>query len=291
MEAVRQSPLGGFRRFSAQRPITTFLLIVFGLGWPVLAILALASHGVIADPGIPVPAYVLVVNGLIMLPAALWVTAQAEGTAAMRTLLARAFRWRFKLIWYAVIVLALPAIALGVGLLLGGSLKPFDPGVLPGLIGSLLSAVLIIHIWEETVWGGFLQTRLERRHTLLVAAALSAIPFAGVHVPLIFVDEFTVGSALRDIAGLYALAFAVRLMFGVVMRNTNDSVLAIGLMHGIFNKTNNRGGLNDSLLSGVDIEWCALAAVVIVTAIAAAAARHRLTRAYRADLEARMTKA
>jgi membrane protease YdiL (CAAX protease family) len=55
--------------------------------------------------------------------------------------------------------------------------------VLAGAV-SVLIALLVIHLWEETVWAGFMQTRLERRHSLPVAALLTAVPFAAIHLPL-----------------------------------------------------------------------------------------------------------
>src|SRR3712207_9266545 len=62
----------------------------------------------------------------------------------------------------------------------------FRSGVL-----SVVTAVLLVHLWEETVWAGFFQGRLERRHGFLPAAALTAVPFAAVHLPLAFIGDLT----------------------------------------------------------------------------------------------------
>src|SRR3712207_7962977 len=53
----------------------------------------------------------------------------------------------------------------------------FRSGVL-----SVVTAVLLVHLWDETVWAGFFQGRLQRRHGFLPAAALTAVPFAAVHL-------------------------------------------------------------------------------------------------------------
>jgi membrane protease YdiL (CAAX protease family) len=75
----------------------------------------------------------------------------------------------------------LPLIALSLGLIFGGSLQTADLGsVLIKQLGSIALAVVVINLWEETVWAGFFQTRLEARFNFVVAAVLTALPFAGV---------------------------------------------------------------------------------------------------------------
>ena len=56
----------------------------------------------------------------------------------------------------------------------GGSLH--FAGLGPVLIKQLVSialAVVVINLWEETVWAGFFQTRLESRFSFVVAAVLT----------------------------------------------------------------------------------------------------------------------
>jgi len=48
------------------------------------------------------------------------------------------------------------------------------------------------------------------------------------------------------------LGFVLRLLMGVMLRAALDSVLAVGVLHQIFDASNNNGGLVDSLLDGVD---------------------------------------
>ena len=49
---------------------------------------------------------------LVLLPAALWVTAVTDGRVGVRALLGRAIRWRFSVGWWLAVIFALPAIAL-----------------------------------------------------------------------------------------------------------------------------------------------------------------------------------
>jgi membrane protease YdiL (CAAX protease family) len=262
----------------ARRPVTVFLALVFGIGWPLLAIPILAYHGVIPGGQLPIELFALGVTLLVMLPSALWVTSVVDGRSGVRALLVRAFRWRFGPVWWAVVLLGLPVTALVIGLLLGGSLHTTDAGsVLATQALQIVIAVLVINLWEETVWAGFLQTRLERRHGFLAAALLTAVPFAGVHMPLLLIDDnVTVASVLRGVGGLLLLAVVVRLMIGVVLHGAAGSLLAVGVLHQLFDASNNRGGLVDSFLSGADEGVVTLIASVLLTLVAGAALRDRL---------------
>jgi hypothetical protein len=80
-------------------------------------------------------------------------------TAGLRVLLSRVFRWRFGIGWWLVVLFGLPVIALLLGLIFGGSLHTADLGpVLIKQLGSIVLAVVVINLWDETVWAGFFQT-------------------------------------------------------------------------------------------------------------------------------------
>lgn len=268
----------GIREVTARRPLTVFLILVFGIGWPILAVPVLTFHGVIPGGELPIEFFALGVTLLVMLPAALWVTSVTEGRGGVRALMSRAVRWRFGPAWWAVVLLGLPVTALLLGLLFGGSLTTAHAGsVLASQALQILIAVLVINLWEEAVWAGFLQTRLERRHNFVVAAALTAVPFAGVHMPLLLIgDHITVLSVLEGVGGLLLLAIVVRLMIGVVLHGAADSVLAVGILHQMFDASNNSGGLVDAFVDGADESVVTLIAAVLITAGATAAIRGRL---------------
>jgi uncharacterized protein len=138
-------------------------------------------------------------------------------------------------------------------------------------LGSIALAVVVINLWEETVWAGFFQTRLEARFNFVVAAVLTALPFAGVHVPLLLLDDqVSALSVLMGITGLLILGVVVRLLMGVMMRAALDSVLAVGVLHQIFDASNNNGALVDSLLDGADAGNMTELAAVILTVLVAA---------------------
>jgi membrane protease YdiL (CAAX protease family) len=264
----------GVRGLAATRPLTVFLALIVGLGWPILAVPGLAHNGLIPGGELPDEPFALAFTLLVLLPAALWVTAATDGRAGVRTLLRRAVKWRFGIGWYAVVLLGLPIIAIALGLLAGGSLRTTDwPAILLNYAFiQVLPAVVIINLWEETGWVGFLQTRLEQRHGLILAAVLTAVPFALVHMPLLFADDEPV---LAGAGALLLVAMVHRLLFGLVLRGAAGSILAAGLLHAAFNATNNPDGLLAALLADVEISWLTPAAAAILAALLAIVLRLR----------------
>jgi membrane protease YdiL (CAAX protease family) len=255
-----------------------FLALVFGVGWPVLCVPLLADRGLLRTGPLPAELFALAVTWCVMLPAALAVTAAAGGTGAVRDLLRPLLRWRFGLRWWLALLLALPVSTLLVGLALGGSLGTGgSTGLARGAL-LLVTAALLIHLCEETVWAGFVQERLERRHHVVVAALLTAVPFAGLHVPIILIGQPRVLPAL---GGVLALAVGMRLLVGVFVRGTGGSLLTAGLVHAVYNACNNRGALVDGLLEDADQNLAAPIALVLVTAVVAAILGGRLGPAHR----------
>jgi len=276
----------GIRGWAARRPLTAFLLLVFGVGWPLMSVPALSAHGVLPGGDLPAEVWILATVFLVMLPAAMWVTWASEGRRGVQSMLRRSFRWRFGAGWWALVLLALPLVTLGVGLITGRSLQASNVvSLLASEILALVIAVVVINLWEETVWAGFLQTRLERRHGLAGAAGLTSIAFAGIHVPLGFVGDFSATSVAVGFAVLLAVSVLIRLLVGVMLRAAADSLLAVGVLHAVWNTSNNEGGVADSLLSGGQPTVPAVIAAALLTGAVAIAVRPRLTRDFRRGAE------
>ncbi|MGY1820580.1 CPBP family glutamic-type intramembrane protease [Geodermatophilus sp. SYSU D00079] len=257
---------GGLRGRVARRPLTAFLVLVFGLGWPLVSIPALTAHGVLPGGALPQEPFTLALTLVVMLPAALWVTAVTEGRAAVRALLRRAVQWRFGPGWWAAALLGLPLLTLAVGAAAGQQLRTGD---LLATLGagavSIVTSVLLVHLWEETVWAGFFQDRLERRHGLLVAAALTALPFAAIHLPLQFTGDLALGPLAFAIGVLVVFGVVIRLLVGATVRGAAGSVLAAGVVHATFNASNNEGNVVDDLLGGGQPTLYAVVAAVLFT--------------------------
>jgi membrane protease YdiL (CAAX protease family) len=292
-EAFAARP-SGFRGFAARRPIAAMLVMLFSIAYPLLIVLALVQHQVIPGRGLvdalPVP--VDEVAGLALtvcalLPSALYVTWAAEGRAGLRRLAGRVFRWRFGLGWWVFILTALPVLTLVSGLLLGDTFRPVDPVTfLRSQLWQLLVQVFLVNLWEETAWAGVMQTRLERRHHLFVAAIITAVPFGFVHWPLVLLGDVTPLALAVSLPGFILLGVLMRPLAAMTMRGARNSVFAFALVHSMFNRTNNPGGIVDSLLDGDNLYQVGILVVLVVlNLVVAVIMRGKLSPSYRRQLE------
>src|SRR5215211_870853 len=171
-----------------QRPLATFLLLALGSVYMLSVIPILMQYDVIPGKGFPsllcldMERFSAAVLTMLLFGSALLVTYLDGGRRAVRQLFRRILRWRVGIGWWLTASLGLPLLTVLIAVLFG------DTAVLPGgsvlwreLLG-LLVAWLLINLWEEAAWAGFLQTRLERRHNFFLAALLTGIPFAVIHM-------------------------------------------------------------------------------------------------------------
>src|SRR5262245_17823852 len=105
----------GLRAFAVRNPIALFLMLVFGLGYPLMFLPMIVLRGAVASgPVAPLlgwsaerPGAFLMV-ALALFPAALIVSALEGGRPAVSALLRRIVHWRFGARWWAIVLLALP---------------------------------------------------------------------------------------------------------------------------------------------------------------------------------------
>lgn len=242
--------------FARRRPMTTFLALVFGIGWPMLTVPLLA--GVPSDP------FLLGLVFIALLAPALVVTRLTGGPGAIKRLMSRLTKWRFGVLRWAVIVLGVPAFTLGFAAATGTLDRPAD-GVFAEvgayLFATFVFGALIINIWEELAWGGFAQTQLMARHGLLVGSLLTAPLFAAIHVPLLFTSGWTWGEVAVGFAVLAVATPFYRYLLGLHLLATGGSILAIGVQHAAWNAAGN--------IDGVNGQWQSIAAVVLLTVLLA----------------------
>ena len=273
--AAGPQPSGGFRGWTARHPLGAFAVIVFPLGWAILGVPALMYHGVLPGGEVPVQFFALALTVLVMLPTAVWVVSVTEGRRGVRALFARTFRWRFPLGWWAFVLLGMPVASLAVGVALGRSLDTSDLGsvLVTSLLTGFLLPLVLVNLWEETVWAGFVQTRLEARHGLLGGALITAVGFAGIHIPMVFAADLSASTLLESFGFLVVAAVVFRLTAGVVMRGAAGSVLAVVVLHATWNASSGEDGVVDELLSGGQPVLIAVLALALITAAAMAVVR------------------
>lgn len=276
------SESGRLRSWVVRHPVTAFLVLAFGLAYPVMALPILADHGVIADgwmsafPGLDTErvASVFLVF-LALLPATVVVTWARDGRDGVRSLVGRALHWRIGLGWWLLILAGLPVITFAGAVAMGDTFRPVD--VVPfvaGQVAGLLVNLVLINIIEETSWAGLVQSRLQRRHGLVAAAALTAVPFALVHMPLHFIGDFSLGSLTAALVTLLVVCTLVRILLGGVLRGTG-SVLAVAVTHSMFNRSNNEEGIVAGLVDGDARKLAGLLAVIVLGVLVATVTRRR----------------
>jgi uncharacterized protein len=159
------------------------------------------------------------------------------------------------------------------------------------LLGELLGiaiAFLLVNLWEEAAWAGFMQTRLERRHNFFLAALLTGIPFAAIHMPLRVIngEARTAVDVIIGFAVLAAFVTFFRSACGMVLRGAANSLLLAGLTHTMFNRSNNGDGIVADILRGGDSrQVAALLATVLLVAMLGLVLRKKLSRSYRRKLD------
>src|SRR5215213_8069352 len=221
------------RRFAVRRPLTAFLVLGMSLGYTLALVWGLAYYGKIPGGGLADALHIApdelvgAATLLALFPAAMFVTWATGGRTGGWILLRRPFHWRVSPGWWLTVLLGLPILTVGLALLLGDDLRPVD---ISSLVVSQLTLLfvnfIVTNLWEETAWTGVFQTRLEERHNWLVAAILTAIPFAAMHLPLqFFLDQPVTLGSLAAAFGIYlVLGLLVRPLLAVFRRGTGDSV-------------------------------------------------------------------
>lgn len=238
------SPWRGFVR---RHPLLAFFLWFFTVGQ------ALAFTPVVLDAaGLQVPPQPFIIGATLiglLLPAVV-ITGVVDGPDAVRALWADAFRFRVAWRWYVLALVGVPAASLAVTAAFLGLPQDLSAGTIAGALTAGFALQLALTFlpnnwWEEVAWMGFVQSRLEREHRVVVAAAITAVLFALQHVAL------TVGNPLPSavlILGLLAvLAFPFRLLASWTYRRTG-SLFVVGLMHAAGNAAAGGSGFGEGML-------------------------------------------
>jgi membrane protease YdiL (CAAX protease family) len=243
---------------AALRPLIVFAAIALPLGWVLLTLPVVL--------GLPLEPFVLPVNFLGLLAPALFITARRSGRAGVRALLRDAVRPPQRIWWVPAAAFALPVTVWTAAWTLGGA-QPITASLVSAFLVNLVTAALIINIWEETAWAGFVQRRAMARWGTVIGSLATALLFVGIHAPLAFKGA----ASARDVAVAFGTVFAtgigLRLLIAAVDAWSAGSLLTIGVLHSAFNAT---GSVVDP---GYD--WVRLAVTVVLGVAAVAVLTHR----------------
>lgn len=235
------------------RPLLVFAAITLPLGWVLLS-----AYQVL---GLPQEPFALATTLLGLVPAALLLTARQHGRDGVRRLLRDVVRLPRPWWWLPVAMLALPAVVWSVASLLGGAVA-LTSAVLVSFTVDLLVGAVVINLWEEMAWTGFVQRRSMARWGVVVGSLFTALLFAGIHLPLAFDGAHDAGDVVMGVGVLVATGIGLRLLIAGVDTWSGRSLLTIGLLHASFNSTAD--------LVDADHDWVRLLTAVLLGVVAVA---------------------
>ena len=266
MDVVRRHPIGAFLA-------AAYLLAILIFAVPVLSDDGLGILP-IELPGIA-PFLLLITFALVGV--AFGITAIADGPQGVRDLRRRAFRFRVSPVWYAAALFVLPGSALAVAVAMEGtrvlSAIGEDPSLAVTWLTDIVVAFVLINLWEELAWSGFMLHRLQPRFGPLRATVLTTWAHAALHVPLLVVVGGV--SDVRIPAEQYPIYLAALFLFPLGNRTvaawlynrSGHSVPVAGLTHASWNLAAG-SALLPALVPGFDPVWSyagfAAAAVVVI---------------------------
>jgi len=139
---------------------------------------------------------------------------------------------------------------------------------LPGI----LVPFVLINLWEELGWTGFVQHTLQDRHGPLLASVVVAPLFALIHMPAFFVagwinKEPTPLSQFPSVllweGFMAAFAVFLRVLIMWIYSRTGRSIPLVGLFHSSYNMTNGQT-ITPELVPGPEGAVAVLAVLVVV---------------------------
>ena len=246
---------------SELRPLVTFTLVALPVGWVLLSIPLVT--------GLPLSPFILGTLYLgLVLPAAVLTRRDPHGS--LRDLFRDAVRLP-RPVWLLVpATLLIPGGTAAAGALLGA-----DTGLSASFLGDLalanvLSSLIIVNLWEEVAWAGFVQRRAMARWGLAGGSVVTALLFTGIHLPLAFYGADGAGAVGYNVATMVVAGIGLRLLIGTFDRWGRRSILALGLLHATFNAS--------SELVDAGSDWVRYV-VTLTLGLAALAAYRRFGRA------------
>jgi len=242
--------LGPFRAYAIAHPVAALLLVLLPLSWVGLS--ALFFAGAPLEPGIIALTYA----GLLGLSSL--ITFWREGRSGVKELFGGLLKWRVGLGYYLLAVCAIPALTVA-GAVIAHAVALSDIQWSRAAI-QLVSGAVIINLWEETGWTGFVQSKLMRSRGVLKGSLLTAPAFVGIHLPLLLRQPDASG-VLISLLALLGASFFFRYLIGLVFVDTGGSLLIVGLLHASFNASGGMGGDGTT--------WASIAAVIVLTAMLA----------------------
>src|SRR4051812_48376465 len=152
---------GSIAAWVRAHPIGAFCIWFFPVAWTIAMLPMLAPQPF----GLDVPLEVFlsaatIIGGLVPV---LVITHMVDGRAGVDTLLKRLVPPRAAVGWYLLATLAVPLLALVMAVIVFGPPNVSGPemrsALVFGLVAQTVIGFLMVNLWEETTWMGFVQAR------------------------------------------------------------------------------------------------------------------------------------
>jgi uncharacterized protein len=292
---VDTSPTASIRLRIAKHPVAAFLLILYPVSWILFLPAVLGKSGLGVLPvDIPAQAGILLVTIFGLTGVAYLVTRVADGKAGTSALRRHYYQFRAAPQWYLAAIFGAPLLLLVVGLISGGgsAISPFGSHASEIPTTYFLNVILIailISVWEEGAWMGFMTSRLQKRWGPVMASIVVAPCFGFVHFPLFLITGGLIDNARPQGGHIVEYAMYLLILFSVPVRivitwvfnSTKGSLPVVALMHASIDTTAS-GAVLTTFYPGVDGRWLYIA-IAVVAVVVIAFTRGRLGYRNNAD--------
>ena len=230
------------KQSATDHPLRWFFLLVYAWTWGWAGLLIVAP-GLVARVVGPVgpgnPLFYLAVYGPTLV--AIFLTALTRGTAGVGRLLGRWVQWRFGIVWYALVLIGIPLLAL-VARHAGQWVfdTPLPSSDLAALLlwAKVFPVALLLDpgpIGEELGWRGFALPRMVPRWGAAGAAILLGLIWGVWHYPAFRIPGLPQGALNFPVFVMGCVMLSVIVAWLVV--RTGGSVLIAVLFHAAINST------------------------------------------------------
>jgi membrane protease YdiL (CAAX protease family) len=237
-------------------PLGVFAAVAVGVGSSLLWVMVLS--------GLPQAPFVLAATLFALIVPALALTARESGRSGVRALLRDALRLPRPSWWAPVAALAVPGPTWVVAAGFGGA-ERLTADLLVGFALTFLSSLLVINIWEEMAWTGFAQRRAMARWGVIRGSLVTAVLFAGIHLPLAFDGAESAGDVALGLGILLGTGVGLRLLIGHLDGWSGRSILSAAILHASFNATSDLVDPSSDWVRYVVTVLLGLAAVGVTT--------------------------
>ena len=208
------------------RPLVTFLLTALPTGWVLLSV------PLVVD--VPLAPFILATLFFGLVAPAVVLT-RRDPSASVRRLLRDTVRLPRPAWLLLPAALLIPTASWAVGRATGVSTDLSASFVANLALANVLSSLLVINLWEEMAWAGFVQRRATARWGYVGGAVVVALMFTAIHLPLSLYDADGIGDVAFNVAAMLVSGVGMRLLIGAFDACGGGSILALGLVHATFN--------------------------------------------------------